>query len=709
MDDSLYLEEPANDVGGFEEPEQLPMSDDELIAIIELNEKQAIGYYSGEIADEQATALDYYNRKPMGTEEEGRSSVTSSDVYDVVEGMTPAVAKPFVSSSDLVKFEAFGPEDEEAAEQETDYVNYIVTKKNNAFEVLVNWIKTGLLQKNGIVKYWWDVSLKAVPERYQGLSEDQLLLLIQEIDGNEDIQITGHSEYEAQTPYGPIVLHDIDLKVTKQHGEPKYAVVPPEEFLISRDAKTANPQHASFVQHRKRMTVSAIREMGIEVDEKDIDLSAFDSDMSQQSLARNKTEEIDYWGEETSDFSMRETSYRETYITVDYDGDGIAELRKVILVGGNIKINEEAEETPFCSWTPVLQPFKFYGKCPADESVEIQTVKTTLMRQTLDNIYTINNNRTVISNEVNIDDLLDNAIGGIVRMKQGAQGGPAGNVMAMPVTPIGGVTQPMIEYMDTVKENRTGFTRYNQGSADLGNQKTLGEVQIVTDNSNMRVDIIARSFAELGLKQLMLGIHGLCRRHATQEETVRLRNKWVTVDPRAWKTRFDMSVDVGLGTADAQRQLQGITNLIGAQAKLAAIPQLGLVGPQEVFNAHLKLAEQLGFKNGGQFFKAPSDQPQIPPEIQQQLQQLQQALQEAQGENARLKVGADLKNKELDITAAKNAGEHDIKQQEVDLKYRQQDLDAMQEELDRRDEMLSGVVNAFMTDEVEDGDTEDNG
>lgn len=585
------------------------MSDDDLISQLENLERQAVGYYGGEIAGEQSKAMDYYLAKPFGTEEEGRSRVISTDVWDVVEGLTPLVLRPFVASDDIVRFNPEGPEDEESAQQESDYINFVVTQKNDVFNEVVAAVKTGLLQKNAIAKYWWEKSRRSTIERYEGLTDDQYALFL----NDEDVQVVEHTENKTQVagPDGqPIeeVTHDCVLRISHEHGEPKYTVIPPEEFRISRDALSANPQKARYVGHITKKTISEIREMGFDVPDDIADYNAQDPYLSAQYLARRQTEEFQTFGMNTLDQTMREVTFRDSILRIDYDGDGIAELRRVVMVGREILLNEETEEVNYVSWTPYPQPFKFYGRCPADETVEIQLIKSTLWRQSLDNIYTINNNRNFVSNKVNLDDLLDNQIAGVVRV----DGDVVGNhVMPAPITPIGGVIQPMIEYLDSAKENRTGFSRYNQGAADLGNQKTLGEVQIVSEQSGQRVELISRAFAEQFMKPLMLGIHGLCRRHATQAETIRLRGKWVTVDPRGWKTRRDMTVSVGLGNSDQRTRLQAQQMLIGVQQQAAAVP--GLVKPENVYNAAAKLAEILGEKSPEKYFSDPAKEPPQPP------------------------------------------------------------------------------------------------
>jgi len=621
------------------------MDEATLVAQIEAYERQATGSDSSEVAQEQAEAMDYYLRRPFGTEEEGRSQVVSSDVWDVVEGLTPIVLKPFVSTDDIVRFNPHGAEDEEAAEQESDYLNYVVTQKNDVFSNLVAWVKTGLLQKNGVVKYWWEKSRRTEIERYEGLSDDLYAILLQD----KDVTVVEHTETQTEPMMmedgqmmEPELLHDVVLRVAKEHGEAKYCVIPPEEFLIDRNATSPNPKLARFVEHRTRKTISEVREMGYEIEDDISDDGVADTQYSQQFQARRQNNE---GGSDLQsvDPAGREVMFREIYLQVDYDGDGITELRKVCMVGRKVLANEETEEIPFCAWTPYQQSFKFYGRCPADETIEIQLTKSTLWRQSLDNIYTINNNRVFASDKVNLDDLLDNQIAGVVRVN----GDVVGNhVMTVPIQPIGGVIQPMLEYLDSAKENRTGFTRYNQGTDSNSLNKTATGIRIIAEAGNERINLISRSFAELGLKPLMLGMHGLCRRHATKAEVVKLRGKWVTVNPRDWKTRYDMTVSVGLGNADMTMKMQGAQMVLQEQKDLM---QTGIVKPQNFYNAARKLVEAVGEKNPDKFFTAPDEQEGPDPEVEAQIKQLTDALEAATAEVERLEADQQAKQQELQV------------------------------------------------------------
>jgi hypothetical protein len=627
----------------------MKMDDDSLLSQIDLLEKQAIGFFTSHVQEEQTKALDYYLGKPFGTEEEGRSAVVSTDVWDVVEGLTPLILKPFVQSDEVVTFRAFGPEDEEAAQQESEYVNWVATQQNDSFTEMVSWVKSGLLQKNGVVKYWWDTSTRSSVERYFGLSEDQMAMLAQE----PNVEIIEHT---ASTDQMGVPAHDVTLRTSEEIGVAKYCVIPSEEFLIHRDASTPNPKTASFVQHRQMVSIGKLRSMGYDVDDDISDDGTYDPRTMGQALSRDQNGE--YLGhDEGADKSAREVLFRETYLLVDTDGDGIPELRKVCAVGKKILANEETEEIPFSAWTPYQMLHRFHGRCPADETLEIQLVKSTLWRQNMDNIYTINNNRVYVNDSVNTDDLIDNQIAGVVRIK--GMGNVTQSVMPAPITPIGAVIQPMIEYLDAAKENRTGFSRYNQGSADLGNQKTLGEIQIVSEQSGQRVELMARQFAN-GLADLMRGLHGLIRRHSSKTETARLRNgKWVEVDPRGWKKRYDMTISVGLGTADQRTKMQGAQLLLQTQLQLAPA---GVVQPENFVEAATKLAEAVGFKNAEKFFGMPQQAEGLPPQVQQVLQQAQQEMQQLQQQVQELSSGIAAKQ----IDAQSKVQIEQLRQQDAD-------------------------------------------
>lgn len=625
-----------------------PLTDDQLLAQINEYERRSLTYYGSEISTEMRVAQDYYLGKPLGTEEEGRSQVMSSDVWDVVEGMVPSLLEPFVASDDVVKFEPVGPEDVATAEQETEVINHIVTQQNNVFETLVAWAKQGLLQKNGVVKYWWEEQETPRIERYE-VSEDEYLMLLQQ----PNVEVLEHSE---DTDDFGEVMHEVKIRVVEKGGIAKYAVVPHEEFRIDASHTSVNPQTANFVQHARKVSLSDLRLMGYDVADDISDAYDADSTFNELYQARRTAGEQQDTQNEV-DPSMRQVMYRETYIRTDYDGDGIAELRRVCVVGSDILHNEEIEEIPFVAWSPYPQPHKFYGRCPADETTEIQLIKTALMRQMFDNIYTINNNRTFIGRGVNVDDLIDNVIGGHIRVDADVVGN---QVFSAPIQPIGGIIQPVIEYLDSSKETRTGFTRYNQGTDANSLNKTATGVRIITAQGNLRVDLIRRNLAECGLKPLMLGIHGLMRRHGTKALTVRIRGKYVQIDPRAWRERADMSVSVGLGSSDKQMQLQGIQLLMNEQKQLA---QAGLAKPRNLYASAMRLTSALGYKDGENYFAEPPEQEPPPPDPMNDPEVMFKM-----AESKRKDRELDLRERELDLKERAQQQDMLIKHMDVEAK-----------------------------------------
>jgi len=558
-----------------------------------------------------------------------------------------------VSSDDVVKFEPVGPEDVAAAEQETEVINHIVTQQNSVFEVLIAWAKQGLLQKNGIIKYWWDEQETPKIERYE-VSEDEYLMLLQ----TPGVEVLEHDE---DTDDVGEVRHEVKCRIVEKSGVAKFAVIPHEEFRIDASHDSVNPKTSNFVQHARKVSLSMLRQMGYDVAD-DIN-DAYDADNTFNELYQaRRTAGEQEWAINDVDPSMREVMYRETYIRADYDGDGIAELRRVCVVGSEILHNEEIEEIPFVAWSPYPQPHKFYGRCPADETTEIQLIKTALMRQMFDNIYTINNNRTFIGRGVNVDDLIDNVIGGHIRV----DGDVVGNqVYSAPIQPIGGIIQPVIEYLDSSKETRTGFTRYNQGTDANSLNKTATGVRIITAQGNLRVDLIRRNMAECGLKPLMLGVHGLMRRHGTKALTIRLRGKYVQVDPRAWRERADMSVSVGLGSSDKQMQLQGIQLLMNEQKQLA---QVGLAKPRNLYASAMRLTSALGYKDGENYFAEPPEQEPPPPDPMNDPEVM-------------FKM-AESKRKDREL---------DLRERELDLKERAQQQDMLIKHMDAEIKALGGA------------------
>lgn len=582
---------------------------DELLSAIRNEETHALGRYTGTLSKERATLMDYYLGKPFGNEEEGRSSVISTDVADTVESILPSLLKMFVGSDEIGEFNPVGPEDEEAARQETEFTNFCITQQNHSFTTFYSWFKDALLQKNGYVKYWWDQRDEKRKETYEGLSDDEFAMLLQD----PTIEPIQHHAYP--DPMMPVMpgmpspmLHDVVVQITHPVGYVCIEPVPPEEILVAARSRSVNIKDVPFVQHRTRKSISAIRAMGYEVDENIGDED--DQINNLEYLARRSPEESVFsFSTVVGEGVSREVLLKETWIRFDFDGDGIAELRRILQVGATVLENEEVEEINLCCLSPILMPHKHFGRSVAELVADIQLIKSTLLRQQMDNLYLSNTPRIGVNTEnnaVNLDDVLTHRAGGLIRVK----GNPAEHLMPMSVPNVAAQSMPMMEFLQSMMENRTGITRYNQGLDSNSLNKTASGISQIMSAAMEKQLLIARCFAETGVKDLFRSVHGVLRRHSSKPQTVKLRNQWVTVDPRSWKTRYDMTVSVGLGTGNKQEQTQQLMMILNAQKEAM---QIGATTPEKIYNALVELTKNAGFKNPDKFWQNPAQtQPQPP-------------------------------------------------------------------------------------------------
>jgi len=587
-------------------------SQEELTAYLRSEEDGARQFQRQELQPDRERNLSYLLGRPNGYEEEGRSQVISTDVWDALQGMMPSLLKPFTTTDEYVKFEPVNAEDEQGAEQETDYLNYVVAQKNNGYMLFYNWFWDAIINKYGIVEYGWEESTATVVERYQALNDDELAMLMQ----NPGVEIEEQESYPDPIAPPPqpdpmtgmmqpqMMAHDVTIRVTNKTGSAKIRNIPPEEFIFNADLSSSSLKDARFVQREVFKTISEVREMGYKVDD---DISDDGEDLYAFSERQNRLDNYRAIQGESGEGTNRLVRFKVAHCRYDANGDGISELLRIVRIGDTILEMEETEEIPYSAVHCHVIPHRFAGVASADVVVPIQDLKTTLWRQALDNVYGINSNRVFVSNRVDLDDMLSNPLGGIVRVDADSA---HGHVVPAPITPIIGVLQPMIEYADTVKENRTGFTRYSSGMDANSLNKTATGITKIMDAAAQRLEMQARTFAETGIKDLMLGLHGIIKRNSVKAEVIRLRNKWVNVDPRQWRTRTDMTVSVGLGTGDRQQQIQQMQIIGMAQEKVA---MLGLADRKTMFNALRRGVEAMGYKDVSQFFIEPEDGKMPPP------------------------------------------------------------------------------------------------
>jgi hypothetical protein len=606
------------------------MQEFDLQAIIENEIDNAIGYINTETVEERRDALMAYNREPYGNEVEGRSTIVTGEVAEAVDGALPQLLRVFTQSDDVVRFEPKAPGDEEKAKQATEYCNWVLMNDNPGFEVFQTWFKDALLQKAGVIKVWWNDETSVDKEKYENLSEEELTLLL--ADGQmevvkqrqtqigevpvpptpEQMMLAQQTGVPPEMTMQPVFSYNVTVKKINKKGSVKVENVPPEEFLISKKARRI--ADAPFVAHRRLTTRSELISMGFKADEID-ELPAYDDlTFTPERVARFPNGEQP--DDPSLDTSMDEIETFECYIRTDYDEDGIAELRRVFYAGGTILENEEADFIPFCSVCPIPMPHKFFGHSLADRVVDIQKIKTTITRQMLDNLYLSNNARmAVVDGQVNLDDMLTVTPGGIVRVKNNAA------ITPLQVPLVAGQAFPMLAYMDEIQQKRTGVTQASQGlDPNILQNTTATAVAMVQNAGAAKVELIARIFAETGVKDLFKSILHLVCKYQDKERIVRMRGKFVAIDPREWSNEYDLTVNVGLGTGNREQQMAMVAAILQKQEQIMS--QMGianpLVSPSQYRNTLGRFIESAGFKDTSEFFR------EITPEMEQQLLQPQQ-------------------------------------------------------------------------------------
>lgn len=649
------------------------MDDNKLKGILDSEIENSIGFVQTETTDDRSKAIKFYNREPYGNEVEGRSSIVTGEVAEVVDGALPQLLRIFTQSDELVRFDPKFPGDEEAAKQATEYCNLVFFQDNDGVIMMHDWFKDALLQKNGIVKYWWEDSEDPIKEKYKDLNAEELTMLF----ADDEMELVSQDMNEITPEYvdpmsGMLVpatfSYDVVIKKKKEAGRVKIQNVPPEEFLISKRDK--NIREARFVAHRVMMTRSDLVAAGYSKDIVD-DLPAYsDLTYSQERIARFDRGEMPDESQ-SLDFSMQEIEVFECYIRTDLDDDGMAELVKVTYAGMTIILDkEEVDHIPFASLCPIPMPHKFFGQSLADRAMDIQLIKSTITRQILDNLYLTNLPRmTAIDGQVNMDDLLTVAPNGIVRMKT------PGAVQALTVPPTAAQSFPMLDYMDQVLQKRSGVTQTSQGlDPNILQNTTATAIAAMQQAGSGRIEMVARIFADTGVKDLFSGIFHLLCKYQDKARVVRMRGKYVSIDPREWKNNYDVSISVGLGTGNKDQQMAMAAMVLQKQEQILQTQGLSnpLVTVGQYRNTLGRMIEAAGYKDSNEFFKEispeldaqlsappPPQQAQQDPAVQAYIAQTQAQI---QGEQAKIqaKIQADQIKAQADIQLAREKAIADI-------------------------------------------------
>ena len=546
------------------------------------------------IEGNRQAALATYLGQPDGKEVEGRSAIVSTDVADAIEWIMPELMKAFTQNNEVVTFDPVGENDSDQAELESRYVYDILMKDNNGFLILHEFIKNALMQKNGFLRVHYDENVKESTESYTGLTEVEYNMVL----ADPEVEITEQTvgELAGQPP-----SYDIKVVRRKNKSITRVTSVPPEEFRVNR-------MHNSLDLSAARFTAQVLIKT-----RSDLILEGYDKEyiysLPKSEVYENDREYRFYMQGETvqpnHDVSNDEANYSieiaECVMLIDVNEDGIAELMKVTVAGGDNPTHvldiEEIDEIPFISTTAILMSHKLYGLSLYDRLKQIQELKTTLWRNILDNTYLQNNQRTiVIENQVNLDDLLISRPGGVIRAKRD-------NAVTPYVTPpLSSDVYKMMDYADVVREGRAGVSPNGPVTDTMVGDRVGSEgiAQMMSQKEEL-VGLMVRVIAETGIKPLCYMIRDMVVKHQDVAREYMFRGKWVQVSPTKWRDRTHSTVRVGTGSGNRKEQVMAIGQIIMFQDKIAMKQGQSLVMPEQQFNAMNDYAKFSGLPGIGKY------------------------------------------------------------------------------------------------------------
>tara|TARA_R110000772_G_scaffold3177_1_gene11491 strand:+ start:2841 stop:4826 length:1986 start_codon:yes stop_codon:yes gene_type:complete len=613
------------------------ITNESLSELINRELNAADSWSNGDLADQQAKALDYYYGQPFGDEEEGFSSVVTRDTLKTVEGIMPSLMKVFASGDTFVEFEPVGAEDVAEAQQATDYLNYVFDKRCDGFSVLYTWFKDALLMKNGLVEVSWTQDEICDIQNFTAIEQIELDAL----ESEEEVEIV-HKEINEEDSN----LYDITIRRTNNRGRPVVDCVPSSEFRIK--ARSKSIKDSDFIARVQDVSIGSLIDYGFERD--DI------SEGHGSSLIKNQVEDARFGDvEEPNDFSNDTVvEYVKAWVRTFDEEDEKMKLFEVHMVGNTVLEKTEVGEIPIINLSPIMMPHKFTGVSIADLVQDIQEIRSKMWRHTLDNLALSNAGRyAAVENQVNLQDLIDNRIGGIVREKvQGA-------VRQLPVPQLGNATFPFLNELEKEREDRAGVSRMTQGldAAALTSNTAATAVNQVMTAAQEKIQLIARIFAETGVKELFLQLYRLSRTNNSEVDIVKLRGRFVPVSPFDWKDRFDMTVTVGLGNQNKDQQLMHLNNISTMLQGIGSTRFGYLINAEHVHTLATEFIQNAGYKNSAKFIGDPREIQ--PPEAQPSADMVA-----AQGEAQKDMADAELKK----VQAQAQQAESQMKQAEFQLK-----------------------------------------
>lgn len=660
-----------------EQSEVVEDADEELRSLVINMLEEAELFYTGNVEPVQEKATEYYLGEKFGNEARGRSQVVSTDVRDTVQAIIPSFMRIIFGPEEVIEYAPENAEDVEAAQQQTDYVNYIIREDNPGFMLFHSWIKDAFIRKLGVVKWNYIERERVSTSRHTGVSEEQLALLADEGDLVIDKEYPNIAASE--DPQAPLTLYDCTL--TRRVNESRHVIenVPNDEFYTSPSARGI--EDARFVAHVREMKAHELIEMGIDPQV----VEDAKGKRAQPGSALEDARSIDGGSstnyDDEGDDATRDVEYAECYVLLEQEGE--TQLRKVCLVGrSEIVFDEAVDERPFAVYCPDPEPHTLYGQSLADYTMDLQQIKSMIMRGMLDSLALSLNPRTeIVDGYVNMADALNTEIGGIVRSRA------PGMMREIKHDFVGREALPVLGYIDEIRENRTGISKAAAGlDADALQSSTKAAVAATISSAQQHIEMLVRVFVETGLKQLFSGLLRSVVKHQDYARTVRIRNEWVQVDPRHWNADKDVKINVALGAGTSEEKLRVLQNVVESQMALLQMGPNPVVGFAELRHSLAKMVELSGWPRATDFYKEYTQAQEMaeqqqkaqqppPPDpttmaLQAQLQIEQQKAQiQAQSESAKHQRELQKLQAEDERERDRMAREFALRQQELELKY----------------------------------------
>ena len=638
------------------------LDDNSIVNIVDQQVSLSVGYADSELSSERAKIIDYYNGTLPRPAHDGNSKYVSLDVYDAVESLKAALLESFSSGNKTVRFAPQNEDDVEKAKVCTEYTDYVVHRQNDMFSVMSTAIHDALIARAGVVKVFWENSTETSYEEFEDITDSELNLLL----AQDNVELVESTADELGLNSGTIGIESDTSQVVIEN-------VAPEEFLIESQAKSLDD--VTFCAHRTKKTLSDLRLEGYseKLIEKIGDHTDVDLETDPEVLAR--FDNVGNFRNASKDHQdqVRSVMVYEAYIMIDVEGTGVAELYKVIKAGNVLLDKEKVIRKPFVTFVPLPTPHSFYGNNFADKVVATQNARTVLTRSILDHAMITNNPRyTVVKGGLtNPRELIDNRVGGIVNISR------PDAIAPMPQSSLNPFIFQTIQMLDEDKEDTTGVSKISQGlnKDALSQQNSAAMVEQLATMSQQRQKIIARNFAVQFVKPLYSLVYELVGENESQERIVELSGSYVACDPRKWREKRDVAVELHLGYGEQEKEAQ---KYLALHTLMTSDPNLSkMYQQQNQYELASKIMELSGIKEVGNYLTNPQSLPEEGPdpavEMQMQMAQKQLELQERQTALAETKaqVEAQISQMKIELEKAKVENQHAIQSDNLDLKEEQ--------------------------------------